>query len=88
MIRQKWCIVQLIPTHAKFDNVVVIAGAGSETPIRVVDSLLEKYGGAVSDWAKKAGKVTSAKYIFDVHWYEKDGVQYEVKLKYRKDRKK
>lgn len=24
-------------------------------------------------------------YVLDVHWYEKDGIQYETKLKYRKE---
>lgn len=76
-----------IPNHSKFDNTKVIAGSGSDTQIRVVDKLVEKYGGEPSDWKKKVGKITSEKYIFDVHWYEKDGRQYETKLKYRKERK-
>ena len=75
-----------IPNRSKFDNTKVIAGSGSDTPIRVVDKLVEKYGGKPTDWAKKVGKITSDKYIFDVHWYEKDGKQYEMKLKHRKER--
>lgn len=77
-----------IPKNTKFDRVVTIAGDGTETPIRIIDNLIEKYGGEVKDWKKRAGKVTSSKYIFDVHWYEKNGVKYEVKLKHRKERKK
>lgn len=75
-----------IPNRSKFDNTKVIAGSGSDTPIRVVDKLVEKYGSKPTDWAKKVGKITSDKYIFDVHWYEKDGKQYEMKLKHRKER--
>ena len=41
-----------------------------------------------TDWSKCAAKIKSDKYIFDVHWYEYDGIQYETKLKYRKERKR
>ena len=74
-----------IPTHAIIKSVKTIAGKGADTPIRVVDRLAEEYGGAPESWTKKVGKVQSEKYIFDVHWYEKAGKQYEMKLKFRKD---
>ena len=77
-----------LPKNAHFDAVVTMAGYGAKDPIRIVDRLISDYGGAVDDWRKRAGRITSDKYIFDVHWYEKDGVQYEPKLKNRKERKK
>lgn len=76
-----------IPKNTKFDSITTMAGSGTDTKIRVVDRLVEKYGGEPDAWRKRAGKVTSSKYIFDVHWYEMDGIQYEAKLKYRKDKK-
>lgn len=78
-----------IPNHAVFDSKPKpIAGEGSTEKIRVVDKLIAKYGGNDSGWSKKVASIKSDKYIFDVHWYEYDGIQYEMKLKYRKERKK
>lgn len=77
-----------IPRHTSFEKVKVIAGADSETPIRIVDRLIEKHGGSANDWQKKVAKVTSEKYIFDIHWYERDGIQYEPKIKSCSERRK
>lgn len=77
-----------IPKHTKFEKVVTIAGKGSDTAIRCVDRLVEDHGGKANEWQKRAGKIISAKYVFDLHWYERAGVQYEVKLKKRKERKR
>lgn len=77
-----------IPKHTKFEKVVTMAGKDTDTAIRCVDRLVETYGDKADEWQKRAGKVTSDKYIFDLHWYESDGVQYEVKLKNRKERKR
>lgn len=77
-----------IPTHSKFSTTPkVIASKGSDKPIRVVDRLIKKYGGTEDDWQKKVVSIKSDKYVFDVHWYEYDGIQYEMKLKHRKERK-
>lgn len=77
-----------IPKNAMFETVVTIAGNGSKKALRAADKLAGKYGGAAAEWKKQAGKIVSEKYIFDVHWYEKsDGVQYDVKLKKRGDKK-
>ena len=78
---------QFIPSRSVFKNTKVIAGNGSKTDLRVAGRLSEKYGGVSSDWSKYAGKIESDKYIFGVHWYEKkDGKQYEVKLKARREK--
>ena len=78
-----------IPSGSKFDNIVTIAGSGTDTPIRVVDRLVKEHGGKAADWKKQAGKITSSKYVYDVHWYERDdGIQYEVKLKNRTEKKR
>ncbi|MGN0528849.1 MAG: hypothetical protein ACI4IE_06915 [Eubacterium sp.] len=77
-----------IPIHTKFDTTPkVIAGVGTNNPIRSIERLINLYGGTENEWQKKVVKIKSDKYIFDVHWYEYNGLQYEVKLKHRKERK-
>lgn len=78
-----------IPKHTKFVNVTTMAGQGARTEIRDIDRLVSAYGGTAADWKKQAGKVSSDKYIFDVHWYERDdGIQHDMKLKSRSEKKK
>ncbi len=77
-----------IPKDVKFDTVKTIAGSSTDKPIFDIERLITNYGGTADEWRKRAGKVTSDKYIFDIHWYEKDAIQYEPKLKTRKERKK
>jgi len=72
-----------IPSRTTLEVSKTIAGNGSKTPLRVEPGLIERYGGKPGEWKKRAGKVKSEKYEFDVHWYEHNGVQYEVKLKTR-----
>ncbi len=76
-----------IPTGAVMTSARTIAGKGSKTDLRVEDNLINAFGGQRDEWKKRVGKIESEKYIFDVHWYELDGKQYRVKLKYRGDRK-
>ena len=77
-----------IPKYTMMEKVVSIAGKGTDTPIKDIKRLVAVHRGDEASWVKKAGKITSAKYIFDVHWYENDGKQYEMKMKNRKERKK
>ena len=76
-----------IPTGAVMTSARTIAGKGSKTDLRVEDNLINAFGGQRDEWKTRVGKIESEKYIFDVHWYELDGKQYRVKLKYRGDRK-
>lgn len=75
-----------IPNKAIITNVKIIAGNGSDKNLRIVNILVQKYGGKAEEWSKKVGKIESSKYIFDMHWYELRGIQYEMKLKYRGDK--
>lgn len=75
-----------IPAGVKFVTTKTIAGEGSKTKLRIEDKLLSLYGGKPGKWKKKVGKIESGKYSFDVHWYELDGNQYDVKLKSRKEK--
>jgi hypothetical protein len=76
-----------IPTNTKFEITKIIAGGNSGKKLRNADNLAKKYGDNPQDWIKKVGKIESSKYIFDVHWYELNGIQYEAKLKYRREKK-
>ncbi|MCC8161497.1 MAG: hypothetical protein LIO53_09395 [Oscillospiraceae bacterium] len=76
-----------IPDKAVITTVKTIAGNGSKTALRVEGQLISEYVGSVGEWKKRAGKIESKQYIFDVHWYELNGVQYRTKLKNRSDKK-
>lgn len=76
-----------IPSKTIINKVTTIAGNGHKTAIRVEQRLIDNYGGNPGEWKKQAGKIVSAKYEFDVHWYELNGVQYDAKLKHRGDKK-
>lgn len=76
-----------IPDKTVFSSTPkVIAGQGSDKPIRVINKLIETQGGNSEQWSKRVASIKSDKYVFDVHWYEKDSIQYEMKLKFRKER--
>ncbi len=76
-----------IPDKTIISTAKTIAGAGSKTTLRVEKRLVENYGGHLSEWKKRVGKIESEKYVFDVHWYELDRKQYHMKLKHRGDKK-
>ncbi len=70
-----------IPKGAEITNIVTIAGDTAKT-FRNAKKYVELYGGTVSDWSKRAGKIESDKYIFDIHWVQnKNGLMFEWKLK-------
>lgn len=75
-----------IPKNTMITSVKVIAGAGVKRKIDVVGRLIIQYGGTVEEWTKRVGKVESDQYIFDVHWYERNGVQYQAKIKHIKEK--
>ncbi len=76
-----------IPSETAFASTPKsIAGAGSDTPLKQAENLSRIYGGRAGQWSKRVAKIESDKYVFDVHWYELNGNQYEMKLKSRKER--
>ena len=76
-----------IPKYTVFKNIPKsIAGKNSSKPLRVEKELIKKYGGKMGDWSKKAVKIESQKYIFDIHFYQKGKKQYMAKVKSRKER--
>ena len=77
---------KFIPKGAKIETRKIIAGYGSNVVLRVADKLSETYSIPANEISKVAGKIDSEKYIFDVHWYEYKGVQYQAKLKIRREK--
>ena len=75
-----------IPGQSIISASRTIAGAGSKVRLRVEPRLIEAYGGQQGEWKKRVGKIESEQYVFDVHWYELAGVQYESKVKHRSDK--
>lgn len=72
-----------IPDKSIIKSARTIAGNDSKTPLKDIKRIATYYGGDKAEWMKRVGKVESSNYIFDVHWYERDGKQYEMKLKHR-----
>ena len=76
-----------IPENTVITNAKIIAGRGSEAEFRHAEDFSKKFGGKPEDWSKFVGKITSDKYIFDVHWYERNGRMYRPKIKMMKGKK-
>ncbi|MFN9339034.1 MAG: hypothetical protein ACK6BZ_06055, partial [Candidatus Kapaibacterium sp.] len=60
-----------------------MAGAGHKRKIDDEERLVKVYGGDASSWTKKSSSTYSSKdgKIIETHWYEKDGIKYEMKTK-------
>lgn len=71
----KW----IVPKNTIIENVTVIAGQGTSTDIRAKRKLEQKYSSG--NWTKRSGTVNGKYYSYQIHYYEKDGIQYEGKLK-------
>ena len=73
-----------IPKGAEITNIVEVAGKNS-SEFRNANKYVELYGGNLQEWSKRAGKIESAKYIFDIHWVQgENGVLTEWKIKNKK----
>ena len=71
-----------IPTNVIITNTKVIAGVDVKKAFRNAKKYAEKYGGHQDDYRKVAGKIESAKYIFDIHFVkDKAGNEYDFKIK-------
>lgn len=74
--------LKFIPKNAIINNVHIIAGEGTQTIFRSANKYAQIHGGQSENWTKKAGKIESGKYVFDVHWVEhKEFGKYDFKLK-------
>jgi hypothetical protein len=78
---------EFIPTNTVFKNSKTIAGKNSDKELRDRFRLEKIYGGKAEDWDKRVGKIEPDRFVFDMHWYELNGRQYEMKLKHRGEKK-
>lgn len=70
-----------IPKGTEITNIVEIAGKNSKE-FRNADKYVQLYGGNLQEWSKKAGKIESDKYVFDIHWVQgENGIFTEWKIK-------
>ncbi len=70
-----------IPKEVDITHIIEIAGENSKT-FRNASKYVDLYGGSISDWSKRAGKIESDKYTFDIHWVQgKNGIMTEWKIK-------
>ncbi len=77
-------IQAFIPKGAEIINTIEIAGKNSKE-FRNANKYVELYGGKIQDWSKRAGKIESDKYIFDIHWVQgENGIFAEWKIKSKK----
>ena len=66
----------------------MIAGKGSKVEFRKASECADNFGGTPSEWSKCVGKITSDKYIFDIHWVQRSNEKmYETKIKAVRERK-
>lgn len=73
--------IAFIPKGTEITNIITIAGEDAKI-FRNAAKYVELYGGKVNDWSKRAGKIESDKYIFDMHWVQsKNGLMCEWKIK-------
>lgn len=78
-----------IPAGAIVQPRNIIAGAGTDTKLRIADTLAKDYGGKPEEWQKYVGVIKSDKYIFDIHWYSRGiGTDVFYKIKSGKERKR
>lgn len=70
-----------IPKGTEITSIIEIAGKNSKE-FRNADKYVELYGGKLQEWSKRAGKIESDKYIFDIHWVQgENGIFTDWKIK-------
>lgn len=74
-------IQAFIPKGAEITSVIEIAGKNSKE-FRNANKYVKLYGGKPQEWSKRAGKIESDKYIFDIHWVQgENGIFTDWKIK-------
>ena len=65
----------VVPKGSELSAVVAIAGAGTSTPIKDIQRLVNKYPafGDANGWRKKSGVVDTGNFRYEIHWYENAG---------------
>ena len=74
-------ISNVVPEGVVMENVRVIAGYNTSTPLKKVDMLTNKYPNNPQIWQKKVGTVKGEYNEYEIHWFANGGEQFMVKIK-------
>ena len=80
-------INNVIPKGVTLEDVHVIAGYGTNTPIKSINKLVRDYPEYKQVWQKKVGTVKSKYNNYEIHFYENEGRQYYAKVIKKKGKK-
>ena len=75
----KFRVPGVVPKGVTLTNVRTIAGNG--TVFRDAPYFADTFGGNASEWSKRAGILETDNYVYDIHWNERNGIQYKTKVK-------
>lgn len=71
----------IIPAGSEIENVRIIAGYKTSTPIKTIEKLYRDFPQYKQIWQKKVGTVTIKGKSYQVHWYSNGGNEYYHKIK-------
>ena len=77
----KFKVPGVVPKGVTLTDVRVIAGAGSTAGFNDAPYFVDMFGGNVSEWSKRGGILETDNYVYDIHWNERNGIQYKTKVK-------
>ena len=80
-------INSVIPKGVILEDVHIIAGYGTNTPIKSINKLVKDYPEYKQVWQKKVGTVKSKYNNYEIHFYENEGRQYYTKVVKKKGKK-
>ncbi len=78
---EQFGITGIVPKGATLTDVYSMAGPGTKNQVNDWRRLYNLYGGDPSKWSKQSGEVLTENYRYIIHWYERDGIQVEGKIK-------
>lgn len=73
----------IIPQGVSMSDIRQIAGANGVV-LRDAERLAKMYDGEPSEWVKLGGISKTENFQYDIHWYARNGKQYEIKFKGKK----
>ncbi len=71
----------VVPKGVTLTKVRSIAGGETITDFRDAQYFSSTYGGSAAEWSKRAGILETNNYVYDIHWNEWNGLQFETKVK-------
>lgn len=71
----------VVPKNTKLENVRIIAGYKTQTPIKSINKLIKDFPEYKQVWQKKVATIKGKHINYEVHYYENEGKQYYHKIK-------